>query len=252
VQNLAHESGITYQGIFKNFAELRLSGETVTRYVNQNWLKTEELKLENTLKNFNLNLDIEGNYRDRDLLLVLAGMNLDNVKILDVGPGFAGTFFYLKKNYKKCFNYTAVDLEEIVFILNNQTTNYHDFKACDASSIPHMSFNLIYFGSSLQYIEDYEIFLDQICQLRARTLYISDTPMGDVKTFVTIQVNMEDRRLPRWVFNRKELIDLLQIYGYFLVSESLVDWHQEIHNFSNFPPEYQKIKHRNLVFELKD
>jgi putative methyltransferase (TIGR04325 family) len=195
------------------------------------------------------NQEIDGSYRDRDLLLVISAINSEEVKILDFGSGFANTFFYLKSNFKKHVNYMAVDLRQIVLTLNQIIRGHANFSACTFDRLPSENFDLVYFGSSLQYVEDYENVIIQICKLKAPLIFIADTPMGNTNTFVTVQVNMEKRRIPRWVFSKIEVIRLLESHGYTLVAESLVDWHQEIHNFDNFPTEYHQTRNRNLLFE---
>jgi putative methyltransferase (TIGR04325 family) len=247
----SREENITYEGVYKNFIDARTSQVNVTGYMSEKWLDIEIVKLEEVIEKYQINPQIDGNYRDRDLLLVIAGMNVKELKILDIGSGFANTFFYLKSNFRKHIDYIAVDLSDIVLALNQRIRDYGNFKACTLDAVPSEKYDLIYFGSSLQYIEAYENHLIQICELKAPVIFISDTPMGDANTFVTVQVNMEGRRIPRWVFSKIEVISLLENYGYTLVAESLVDWHQKIHNFDNFPTNYHQTRNYNLLFEYK-
>ena len=245
------DENITYEGVYRNFIDARMSQDNLTGYVNENWLDIEIVKLEKMIETYSKNPQIDGNYRDRDLLLVVAGMNAEEIKILDIGSGFANTFFYLKSNFKKRIDYIAVDLKEIVHTLNQRMHGYGNFKAYTFDEVPSEKFDLVYFGSSLQYVEEFENHLVQICKLKPPAIFISDTPMGNENTFVTVQVNMEGRRIPRWVFSKTEVIGLLECHGYKLVAESLVDWHQKIHNFDNFPTNYRQTQNYNLLFEYK-
>ena len=247
----SQEGNNTYEGIYSNFKDARMNQENLTGYVSERWLDIEVLKLEKMINEFKRNPEVAGNYRDRDLLLVIAGMNVKDIKILDIGSGFANTFFFLKTNYKRKIDYVSVELTEIVLFLNQRLHEYDNFKACSLNAMPSEKFDLIYFGSSLQYLEDYEDKLIEICKFKAPMIFISDTPMGNLNTFATVQVNMEDRRIPRWVFSKMDVINLLSRYGYTLVAESIVDWHQQIHNFENFPTNYHQIRNRNLLFECK-
>ena len=72
--------------------------------------------------------------------------------------------------------------------------------------------------------------------------------MGEIDSFVTLQVNMKDRRIPWWVFSLSEIIQLLKDHEYEPISFAIVDWHNNIHNFSNFSSEYHHIEHMNLIF----
>jgi len=251
VPHMTLENNITYEGIYRDFADARTNQSSLTGYLSEKWLEIELQKLDKLVKDYNLNLEIEGIYRERDLLLVIAGLNVEKIKILDIGSGFANTYFYLKKNLNKKIEYKAVEIEEIALALNEKLNIVENFSAFVFNTIPIERFDLIYFGSSLQYIEDYENLLIKICQLKAPKLFISDTPMGSTKKFATVQVNMASRRIPSWVFCKEELINMLGTHGYNLVAESLVDWHQQIHNFDNFPFNYSQIRNRNLLFEYK-
>ena len=128
--------------------------------------------------------------------------------------------------------------------------DFKNFTPVTFDSVRTEKFDLVYFGSTLQYIEDYEQYLLKIFKLRTPIIFICDTPMGEVGTFTTIQVNMQNRRIPRWVFSKTELVDVFYRNGYQLVAQSEVDWHQSIHNFMNFPSEYHHISHQNLLFSI--
>lgn len=245
------EENITYEGVYRNFIDARMSQVNLTGYVSENWLDIETVKLEKLIETYSKNPQIDGNYRDRDLLLVVAAINAEKIKILDIGSGFANTFFYLTSNFKKQIDYIAVDLKEIVHTLNQRMRGYGNFKAYTFDKVPSEKFDLVYFGSSLQYVEEYENYLVQICKLKAPVIFISDTPMGSENTFITVQVNMRGRRIPKWVFSKMEVVGLLESHGYTLIAESLVDWHQKIHNFDNFPTSYRQTRNCNLLFEFR-
>ena len=239
---------ITYEGVYKDFQHARMNEVNLTSYIVGEWLQNEIHKLEESLKRNLSDQEVTGNHRDHNLLLVAGAINQNEIRILDVGSGFGNTYFYLNTKLTRKISYTAVELDEIVTSLNQRIVGYENFLACSFDNIPSINYDLIYFGSSLQYVEDYKNFLIQLFQLNSPLIFLSDTPMGHVEAFVTVQVNMKDRRILRWVFSENELIELFKNNGYSLVAKLQENLHQDIHNFYNFSFEYHHIRHQNLLF----
>jgi putative methyltransferase (TIGR04325 family) len=239
-------TSITYEGIFSNFQQVEIKYSIVASYTNQQYLEKESRKINQVITAFDS--DIEGTYRDRDLLLMAAIFTNKKLRILDIGAGFGLTYLYLSSNLETEIEYTALELKETVEILNDSYANYPDFKAVSDFQELGEDYEVVYFGSSLQYFEDYRETLNSVSKLHPSFILISDTPIGHVKSFVTAQVNMEGRVIPRWVFSLLELQAHLETQGYRLVGKTVVDWHQDIHNFENFPAEYHHIRHMNLIF----
>ena len=237
---------ITYEGIFSNFQQVEIKHSIVASYTNQEYLEKESQKINQVITAFDSN--IEGTYRDRDLLLMAAVFTTKKLRILDIGAGFGLTYLYLLSNLETEIEYTALELKETVEILNEKYANYSNFKAVSDFQELDQDYEVVYFGSSLQYFEDYRETLNSVSKLHPSFILILDTPTGNVKSFVTAQVNMEGRVIPRWVFSLLELQAHLETQGYRLVGKTVVDWHQDIHNFENFPAEYHHIRHMNLIF----
>ncbi len=238
--------GITYEGIFQDFQEVEKWYSTAASYTNQEYLENESRKVDQVITVFDSNF--EGTYRDRDLLLMAAIFTTKKLRILDIGAGFGLTYLYLLSNLETEIEYTALELKETVEILNEKYANYSNFKAVSDFQELDQDYEVVYFGSSLQYFEDYRETLNSVSKLHPSFILILDTPTGNVKSFVTAQVNMEGRVIPRWVFSLLELQAHLETQGYRLVGKTVVDWHQDIHNFENFPAEYHHIRHMNLIF----
>lgn len=116
------------------------------------------------------------------------------------------------------------------------------------SDLKNRNFDVVYFGSSLQYFEDYRESILLALKGSLQVVLIADTPVGDLETFVTCQINMEYRKIPRWVFSLSEIKEIFKDEEYELIEIASVDWHSNIHNFLNFPEEYHHISHKNMVF----
>ncbi len=246
-QKMNTRSYITYEGVYKSFTEAGSRLDTQTGYLSDEYLEGETRKVTNII-NSKSNL-YEGNYRERDLLLLLSGMQCPKTNILDVGSGFGLTYHYLNINLKKNFDYTALDLPIVISIANEIFAQRPNFHSTTFESFQETKYDVVNFGSSLQYFEDYRAVLLRIIANSPSVIFISDTPMAQIDSFVTLQVNMKDRKIPRWVFSFSEINQLLRDHEYELVSFSVVDWHDEIHNFLNFSSQYHHIKNMNLIFK---
>jgi putative methyltransferase (TIGR04325 family) len=246
-RNLNSSKPITYYGVYKNFNEAQGALQSQTGYLTPEYLYSESKKVTEIVSN-RKNV-YAGNYRDRDLLLLLAGMPEDEIRILDVGSGFGLTFHYLIANLNKKIEYTALDLPEVISIANKNFAQYPNFHSSTFESLAPQPYDLVNFGSSLQYFEDYRSTLFEVLVKKPKFLFIADTPVSLTESFVTLQVNMKDRKIPRWVFSLSEIIQIFKEYDYNLVASTKVDWHSNIHNFLNFPEAYHHIKNMNLIFE---
>ncbi len=246
-QKTKTQDHITYQGVFKSFDDARKTLHFQTGYLSKDYLDTESRKVSEIV--WHRNTEYEGNYRHRDLLLLLAGMPENDIHILDVGSGFGLTFYYLITNLRKTIEYTAVDLPEVNSIANKYFAQYSNFHTSNIKSLDSQKYDIINFGSSLQYIEDYQAALFDVLEKKPNTIFIADTPVGKKETFATLQVNMKDRKIIRWIFSLSELKEIFNEHDYRLVGSTKVDWHNDIHNFLNFPEEFHHIEHLNLIFQ---
>lgn len=103
----------------------------------------------------------------------------------------------------------------------------------------------MYFGSSLQYFENYRNILIETISLNPDYIVITDTPMGSMNTFVCAQVNMKDIVIPRLVFGLEELLEFFKSEGFDLIHKSYM--YYPFHNFDNYNPPYSNSLHTNLI-----
>ena len=108
---------------------------------------------------------------------LLAGMNLKEIHILDIGSGWNGI---------------GRIIELTVHNLHSKVTNY---ELPIYSKIAHQN-------------------LRGVPKLNPRWIVISDTTFCDSKTFCTLQKNVSRRVIPRWVFSEKEVSELMKELGY--------------------------------------
>ena len=111
---------------------------------------------------------------------------------------------------------------------------------------PKSKYDLVYFGSSLQYFEDWKAMIHMAVSSNPKYILISDTTVGDIETFVCAQVNDTRTVIPRWVFGIAELDELFINFGYKRILRTTN--YYPFHNFYNYDGEHRNIEHANLAF----
>lgn len=169
------------------------------------------------------------------------------VSILDVGGGLGATFLNLKFSLptKNVF-LTIVELPLIAERGSMMMGGKYDVKF--VSNIPNHGemFDVVYFGSSLQYFEEYEKLFANVAKLSPEYIIISDTTIGPAPSFVCAQINMPGRVIPRVVFNKDELIFIMSTYGYALMHQSVNYYPYD--SFDNYDLPARSTLRWNLVF----
>lgn len=87
---------------------------------------------------------------------------------------------------------------------------------------PGEEIEIVLLGASLQYVEDYHLFLERLAKLRARYILFTKMPAGDIPTFATAQVNLPGKQHAHWLFNVREIAGLMDSAGYRLAFKSAV------------------------------
>ena len=114
------------------------------------------------------------------------------------------------------------------------------------SKIPTKHFDVVMFCSSLQYFEQYKCVIAEALQGMPDLFILTDTPSGSAATFVCAQINIVNRAIPIWIFNRIELIELIEAFGYKLRMKSLS--HFPFHNFDNYEMNSSETYFTNFIF----
>jgi putative methyltransferase (TIGR04325 family) len=240
---------VTYEGVFESFKAV------IDQYGNQpNYSTVSNLneafdRFRGLIDCYRTQEDVSPNWSNARFNFFgsfISALNLSQIEILDVGGGFGETFLYLKRATTKKYRYHIVELGETLALLNDYPIDFSELTYSNTLSEVRMNPQVIYFGSSLQYFADYTDILIQSQEMQPEFIVISDTPMGEIQSFVCAQVNMPDIVIPRWVFNEQEIISILRKDNYELVHQSSNFY--PFHNFSNYDAEFHQIQHRNLIF----
>ena len=184
-----------------------------------------------------------------DLLSVIEKKEIFN--FLDYGAGNLNLFFYLRKNIKN-LNYFFFDQPEILKILKNynETQNFEKLNIC--SNFKKEKLDLVYFGSSLQYLKKYK---SEISQFKNSTNYllISQAPFfrnKDIKNEFLImkQINMHPKINYLYCFNYDYFIDFMEQNNLKLIDKNF-NRVTKFLNFKNFDKQYKDIDMYDLFFK---
>jgi putative methyltransferase (TIGR04325 family) len=244
---------ITYEGLFDSFEAV------IKSYGNQPQYSTE-LAQAQSLKNLRLLINLYNSKIDfvpswsstrfNFISSFVSGLDINDIGVLDIGGGYGETYLHLKQATIKRFKYRVFDLPFVISQSKPELLEFEEIKFCqsldDVDIVPH----IVYFGSSLQYFNDYKNILSEAMSYKPLFIVVSDTPMGNIDTFACAQVNMPGIVIPRWVFNQNEISLILKTEGYELIHDSANFY--PFHNFNNYALNYKDIAHKNTIFIKKN
>ena len=177
--------------------------------------------------------------------------NKETLNFFDYGAGNLNLFFYLRKNIE-ILNYFFFDQTEILNLLQdfNKIHNLNKLNICNNQK--NDKIDLVYFGSSLQYLNNYK---DEISRFKnsAEYLLISQTPFFkndnlENEHIVLKQVNMHPNINFLYSFNYNYFIRLMENNNFKLINKS----HNRVTkflNFKNFKNEYKELDMYDLFFK---
>lgn len=186
------------------------------------------------------------------LLDLITVMNRkENFNFFDYGAGNLDLFYYLNKNISN-INYFFYDLKEVCELIKiyKENNNLKKINICD--SIIKYNYDLVYFGSSLQYIKDYK---EEILKFKNRTEYllISQTPffkkLNFIKeNFIMKQVNMHPNINYLYAINLDIFKEFMEENNFKLVDKNLNKVTKFL-NFKNFKNDRMDIDMYDLLFK---
>ena len=175
----------------------------------------------------------------------------DKINFFDYGAGNLNLFYYLSYKFKK-INYYFFDQPAVIETLRDfENENKLENLIIDPN-LKENKFDLVYFGSSLQYLKDYK---QHILKFKTNTEYllISQCPFFKNKDlnaeFVILkQINMHPNINYLYAFNYYYFINFMKENNFILVEESF-NRITKFLNFKNFKKEYKHIDMYDLFFK---
>ncbi len=218
-------------------------------YEAQNFSKTdyisEELEKAKTQTFHNLE-SFEFDNKHNLIPIIFSILENEN-SILEIGAGDNPAHLYLKKaNIHKNIFSSIIEKESFVKKFEKKIPleylNQIEYKYT-VKDIKQKQYDVAYFGSSIQYIEDHEEFLIDIFQLKPKLLVISRTHFNTSdEDFFVIQANIENSLFPYKMISLKRLIKFLKLNSYNLIyNVELSKFHK--HEYLN------NITYRDLIFK---
>ncbi len=201
-----------WSGVFRSFSEVVGSSDV---FDGARWLNRLREQLDRQLA--------QGAPPARDYPLAVAASMLANprrpLRIVDVGGGLGAVMLAVAAALPNVeIEGHIVERDEICGegrkrLRSQNWLSFHN-------RVPHLAdIDIVHFGSTLHYIEDWKELLVQVTSDRPKSLVMSELPIGDMESFVTAQQYYEDS-IPVWFFNRIEFVAAMQSMDYTLVYEA--------------------------------
>ncbi len=209
----------------------------------------EELKTFNKVKNENF---IPWTAQDNFFELI-KNLNLKEKKILDIGAGSLSLFAFLDKKIKG-LQYLYYD-QPLFCAINEKIKlklDLSNLKILKNLDNLNNNIDLVYFGSALQYFNDYKNVLLKVFD-KTKFILISLTPFfenPDKNNLIVKQVNMHPTIHHHYIFNIEKFVTFMKENNYILVNKNRNSKIKFI-NFNNFKKEYKHLFMYDLMFKKK-
>lgn len=185
------------------------------------------------------------------LIDLITVMNKKSISFFDYGANNLNLFYYLNKKFEN-LTYYFFDQPNVMKLLSIFKENLNLQNLIVSSSVSQNKVDLVYFGSSLQYLENYKEEIEKFGN-STNYLLISQTPFfknKDLKNeFIVLkQVNMHPNINYLYSFNYYLFIDFMKKNNFILVDNNLNKVTKFL-NFKNFKKEYKDIDMYDLLFK---
>ena len=252
-----------YEGIYNN-AEEATKNLKCNSFFNHNFYRRNQVRIvKSCIKNFLIKEPIPAFYKQHSQYLVnsISILNKKKINILDLGGGWGiGHLHCLESFNKKLFNklrYYIYDLKnicklgEIYYKRKMKVDNL--FYSDKLNELLNKKFDILFFGSSLQYFTKPLHLLERIIHSNFKYLILIDVYFTNQKTFFTLQnyygaftshsfINQSDFFK---ILNRKT--KLISITNSHTVRLNKIDQL----NMNNFPKNFRAKNSFNIIFEKK-
>ena len=143
---------------------------------------------------------------------------------MDIGGGFKSCYFTLTRSLTQNIKCHVIDFDNIVKSANNIFSNIKNLTY--SSHYPeNKKYDVVYFGSSIQYFEDLEGIFEKIKKFKSNLIVFSYSSFATKnKNFTTGAYTFSRKYItPTTVYNINEFIDFFSINRYTLKHKSLME-----------------------------
>ena len=143
-------------------------------------------------------------------------LDKDQFAILDIGGGVNSVFSHLdqiKKQKQQCF---VLERPEVTLDLNSKIPKKYSNHLKYIDSIADIKeLDIAYFGSSVQYIEDYKALIQKIATISPEFIIFSESIFtNENEDYFVLQVNMFPDVFPNRFISEKKLVVLMRNLNY--------------------------------------
>mgnify|MGYP001308443196 FL=1 len=242
-----------YIGIYNNQEDLKksLSKTNISQIIGDNDVMKDHVTAQ-IEKNKNLANDFKNNKREfwaqREVFLCnsLTLFPSEEINVLDIGGGLRPCYFTLKYGLSQNIKCHVVEFENIVEGAKDIFGNIKNLTYSSEYPVNKI-FDVIYFGSSIQYFDDLNKIFSKIMNYQPKIIVFSYSPFAEEhETFTTGKYTSFRKFItPTKLYNINELIDFFSKNNYELKHKSLLE-------VSNLPIQDSlgvKTRTYNLLFK---
>jgi len=175
--------------------------------------------------------------RNMIIPLMLSISNQKKWTIIDIGGGVNSVFSHLNHRQKQKTTCYTIERPEITEQLNQQVPeayNHHLLYTSDLQEVNSDSVDIAYFGSSIQYIEDYPSFLEHIFKLSPKIIIFAESIFTDEEEdYYVLQQNMKPNIFPNNFISTEKINTIMSNNGYSCTLELTIPGehsHETIHH----------------------
>lgn len=153
--------------------------------------------------------------RPSALPMVLGTLGSTGISVLDVGGGGANAYFHSRASVSvPSLQWTVVERPVVCeTVARSQVPREVRF----VPEFPEGTFDVVFFGSSLQYFDDWHGALRCAARATGRFLLLEDVPLVRAPTFAAAQRYFEGA-IPAWFLNHEELLAVVREEGLHLAA----------------------------------
>ena len=178
----------------------------------------------------------------------LAVPSVRSLRILDFGGGMGTSYVQLRTMLPRgrAVDFTVVENPAVCRAGEALFAAEEAMRFLTAMPPPPERFDIVHFGSSLHYVEDWKGILAAAVALQPDYILFADLPAADNRTFVTLQ-NFHERRIPVHFWNVEEFVGYVEGLRYDLVLRSRFLGNRTL-STTNFDDDHRLTYTSQLIF----
>lgn len=176
---------------------------------------------------------------------------------LDFGGDKLDFYLDISKEFKN-INYHLINLPEVNQIISTvkKRNNYNNLKVLnDFNEVKENHYDFVYFGSTLQYLDNYESYIKELIPITKKNFLFSATWFflnnNSLKKFTVKQLNFLPKQFYLYFFNLNTFVKMFEEHGFQIEFKERNNTHSC--SFNNFEKlKLGDIEYTNILFSKKN